>query len=177
MLIKILIGLAVVIAVFLVVVALQPATFRVKRSAVIPAPPAVVFAHVGDLQKWQAWSPWAKMDPNSTATFDGPPDRVGSSFTWSGNDKVGEGTMTMTERKPDELVRFRLDFRKPFKGTNTSEFTLRPDGGGTVVEWSMTGTKNFVFKAVGLFMDCDRMAGEQFEEGLANLKTTCEAEK
>jgi len=177
MMLKILLGLAVGVAVFLIVVALQPSQFRVARRAVIPAPPAVVFGHVGDLQKWQAWSPWAKLDPNSKISFDGPSDRVGSSFAWSGNDKVGEGRMTILESRPNELVRFRLDFEKPFKGTNEAAFALRPEGAGTAVEWSMTGTKNFIFKAVGLFMNCDKMLGGQFEEGLANLQAACAAPK
>ena len=60
---KILIGMAVVILVFLVVVALQPADFRITRSTIIAAPPEVVFAQVNDFHKWDAWSPWAKSIP------------------------------------------------------------------------------------------------------------------
>lgn len=79
--------------------------------------------------------------------------------------------MTITESRPSELVRFRLDFVKPFAGTNVAEFTFKPEGDQTQVTWTMTGTKNFVFKAVGLFMNCDRMVGGQFEQGLADLKS------
>ena len=35
----------------------------------------------------------------------------------------------------------------------------------------MYGKNNFMFKAVGLFMDCDKMVGPDFEKGLVNLKT------
>ncbi len=63
MLKKILIGLAVLVALFVVVVALQPSEFQVERTATIAAPPADVFAQVNDLHKWDAWSPWAKLDP------------------------------------------------------------------------------------------------------------------
>jgi hypothetical protein len=177
MILKILLGLAIVVGIFLLVVARQPSQFRVVRGAVIPCPPTVVFPHVADLQKWQAWSPWAKLDPNSKISFDGPPNRVGSSFTWAGNDQVGEGRMTILESKPNELVRFRLDFEKPFKATNEAVFTFHPEGPGTAVEWSMSGTKNFLFKAVGLFMNRDKMVGSQFEDGLANLQAACETEK
>lgn len=64
---KILLGLVIVVVVlvvvFLCIVALQPAHYRVERSATINAPATVVFAQVNDFHKWEAWSPWAKLDP------------------------------------------------------------------------------------------------------------------
>src|SRR5215210_64080 len=73
MLKKILIVLAAIIAIFLIVVALQPSEFKVERSATISAPPAAVFDQVNDFHKWEAWSPWAKLDPNAKIAFEGPP--------------------------------------------------------------------------------------------------------
>jgi hypothetical protein len=174
MLIKILIGIAGLVAVFCVVVALQPSEFSVSRSAVIAAPAPVVFTKVNDLHTWQEFSPWAKMDPNAKVAFAGPAAGEGASFTWAGNNQVGEGTMTVIESRPAERVRFRLDFLKPFKSTSEALFTFEPDGAGTRVTWTMTGRNNFMFKAVGLFIDCDKMIGPQFEQGLANLKTLSE---
>ncbi|MET0263087.1 MAG: polyketide cyclase, partial [Rariglobus sp.] len=72
MLKKILIGLGTVFAIFLVIVALQPADFRVERSTVISAPPSKVFSKVNNLRTWQEFSPWAKLDPNAKVTFSGP---------------------------------------------------------------------------------------------------------
>lgn len=177
MLVKILLALTAVVLIFIIVVAARPTDFRVARSAVIPAPPALVFAQIDDLQKWQAWSPWAKMDPHAKATFAGPATGVGSSFTWAGNDQVGEGTMTIIDSRPNDLVRFKLEFRKPFAGTNEAEFTLAPQGDGTAVTWAMTGKNNFLMKAVGLFLDCDKMVGGQFEDGLKNLDAVCATAK
>lgn len=171
---KILAVLVVVVVVVLIVAAMQPDGFTVARSATIAAPPAVVFAQVNDLQKWQAWSPWAKLDPAAKMTFEGPAGGAGASYTWSGNSKVGEGTMTITESRPDELVRFKLDFRKPFAATNSAEFLFKPEGGQTVVTWSMSGSRNLMFKAVGLFRSCDKMIGPDFEKGLASLKDVAE---
>lgn len=174
MLKKILIGVAVLVVVFVVVVALQPDEFRVARSTVISAPPAVVFAKVNDLRTWQQFSPWAKLDPNAKATFAGPETGAGASFAWAGNSEVGEGTMTIVESRPHELIRFKLEFVKPFEGTNDAQFTFKPTGAQTEVTWSMSGKNNFLFKAVGLFLDCEKMIGPQFEEGLANLKVLSE---
>ena len=167
---KILIILAILVVVFIIIVATRPDDFSVSRSATIPAPAAAVFEQVNDLHKFQDWSPWAKIDPNCKLTFDGPPAGVGASFSWAGNKEVGEGRMTVIESRPDELVRFKLEFLKPFKATNTAEFTFKPAGNQTEVTWSMFGENNFIFKAVGLFMDCDKMVGPDFEKGLANLK-------
>jgi uncharacterized protein YndB with AHSA1/START domain len=172
---KLLLALLVVLVVLLVVVAMQPADFRVTRSATIAAPPAVVFAQVNDLHKWQEWSPWAKLDPNSTATFEGAPAGEGAVFGWSGNDQVGEGKMTIVESRPMERVKFRLDFVKPFAATNEAEFTFQPQGADTLVTWSMTGRKNFAMKAIGLFMNCDKMIGPEFEKGLAQLNAVSKA--
>jgi uncharacterized protein YndB with AHSA1/START domain len=171
----ILISLAAVLVVFAVVAAMQPEDFRVVRTATISAPPAVVFAQVNDLHQWQGWSPWAKMDPAAKNSYAGPKTGNGASFSWVGNSKVGEGTMTIVESRPGELVRLNLEFRKPFKGTNTAEFSFKGGDNQTAVTWSMEGKKNFVAKAFGLFMNCDAMVGGQFEEGLANLKAIAEA--
>ena len=170
MLIKILIGLGILLVVFIIVVATRPADFRVSRSATIPAPADLVFAQVNDLHKFQDWSPWAKIDPNCKLTFDGPPAGVGASFSWAGNKDVGEGRMTVIESKPDEVVKFRLEFLKPFKATNTAELNFKAAGNQTDVTWSMYGQNNFMMKAFSMFMDCDKMVGPDFEKGLANLK-------
>jgi hypothetical protein len=39
----------------------------------------------------------------------------------------------------------------------------------------MQSKKPFIGKIMGLFMDCDKMCGDQFLEGLANLKKIAEA--
>jgi hypothetical protein len=171
MLIKILMGLVVVVAVFALVVALQPSDFRVARSATISAPPAVVFSQVNDFHKWEAWSPWAKMDPAAKNTFAGAPSGTGAIFEWAGNSKVGEGRMTLIESRSPDLIRIRLDFVKPFAATNMAEFTFRPEGNETAVTWSMTGKNNFIARALCLFMNMDKMVGGEFEKGLENLKS------
>jgi Polyketide cyclase / dehydrase and lipid transport len=173
-LIAVLVALAVIVALFLIAVAMQPSTFRVSRSAKISAPPATVFAQVNDFHNWDAWSPWAKIDPACKFSFDGPPAGVGAKFAWAGNKKVGEGRMTITESKPTELILINLEFLKPFKATNTTEFTFKPEGNQTYVTWTMTGKNNFFFKAFCMFMNMDKMVGGDFERGLANMKAVVE---
>jgi uncharacterized protein YndB with AHSA1/START domain len=180
MLETILIALAavlVVFVVFVIVVAMRPGDFRITRSATIAAPAAEVFAQVNDFHKWDSWSPWAKLDPTMKQTYEGPPAGTGAIYTWTGNGKVGEGRMTMTESRPSDLVRIKLEFMRPFKATNTSEFTFKPEGNQTLVTWSMSGHNNFVFKAFGLFMNMDKMLGGEFEKGLTQMKSVVETAK
>ncbi len=169
-------GLVAAIAVLCAVIATRPDDFKVSRSATFKASPAAVFEQVNDFHKWDAWSPWAKMDPNAKSTFEGPSSGEGAKFSWAGNSNVGEGNMAIVESKPDEIVRIRLEFIKPFAGTNDVEMKIEPQGDETRLTWSMAGKTNFMTKAIGLFMDCDKMVGDQFEKGLASMKAIVEAE-
>ena len=171
----ILISLAVIVIVFVVIVALQPSEFRVARSTTISAPPAAVFVQVNDFHKWEAWNPWGKIDPAMKQAYEGAPAGIGAIYTWTGNKEVGEGRMTITESRPSELIRINLEFFKPFAATNTAEFTFKPEGNQTAVTWSMFGEKNFMAKAIHLFMSMDKMIGGQFEKGLAQMKAVAEA--
>ncbi|MBL7685885.1 MAG: SRPBCC family protein, partial [Deltaproteobacteria bacterium] len=120
------------------------------------------------------WSPWAKLDPNAKNSFEGGPQGKGAIFRWSGNYEVGEGSMTIVETRPNEFVKIQLDFTKPFSGTNTTEFLLKPQGDQTSVTWSMYGKRNFISKAMSIFMDCDQMIGGMYEKGFENLKKIVE---
>ena len=171
----ILITVAIIVVLFLVIVAMQPNEFCVTRSTSIVAPPERIFPHINDLRKWEAWSPWAKMDPACKYTFEGPPAGTGAISAWAGNKKAGEGRMTIIESRPSSLIRIKLEFLKPFKATNTAEFTFKPEGNQTLVMWSMSGKNNFFFKAFGLFVNCDKLIGGDFEKGLAALKAAVEA--
>jgi uncharacterized protein YndB with AHSA1/START domain len=174
MFVKILIGLAVVLAALAVVIAMRPDDFRVERSMTIAAPPSAIFPYLNSQRKTGEWAPWSKLDPNMKQTFTGPEEGVGSTVSWDGNNEVGAGTSTITESRPDELVRVKLDFLRPFKSTSTADFTLKPEGAGTTVTWAMYGKANFISKAMGLFMDCEKMCGDMFTKGLTDLKTLVE---
>jgi hypothetical protein len=159
----------VVILAFLAFVATRPAEFRIARSRTLPATPATVHAYVNDFHKWPEWSPWEKLDPTMKKEWSGAPAGVGASYHWVGNNKVGEGRMTITDSRAPQSVTLRLEFIKPFAATNVAQFDLAPSGSGTNVTWAMTGQRNFVMKAFGLFMNMDKLVGTDFEKGLASL--------
>jgi carbon monoxide dehydrogenase subunit G len=172
----ILFALVAIVVVFVVVVAMQPSEFRVERTATMSASPAAVFAQVNDFHKWEQWSPFAKRDPAMQKTYEGAPEGIGAVYAWSGNSEVGEGRTTITESRPTELITIKLEFVRPFAGTSTAEFAFKPQGDQTAVTWSLEGKNNFMAKAVGLFMNMDKMIGGDFETGLASLKSVTESE-
>ena len=133
-----------------------------------------MFAQVNDLHKWDAWSPWAKLDPNAKISFEGPEAGQGAAMSWAGNDKVGEGKMTVVESRPDDAVKLKVDFVKPFEGTSNSEFAFKPEGEGTAVTWAMSAHHNFLEKAMCLVMNGKKMIGDDMEKGLAQLKSVTE---
>jgi uncharacterized protein YndB with AHSA1/START domain len=174
---KVLIALLVVVTAFAGVVSIQPADFKVVRSASIAAPQANVFGLVNDFHKWEGWSPWAKIDPAMKTAYEGAPAGPGAIYKWTGNDEVGEGQMTILDTRPNELVRIKLDFLKPFESSNTTEFEFKPESSGVNVNWTMSGQNNFVSKAFCLVLGgMDKMVGPDFEKGLAQMKALAEAE-
>ena len=78
--------------------------------------------------------------------------------------------MTITESRPNDLVRCQFDFYKPFRCTNTQEFALKTEGSQTIVTWTMNGKAPFFFKLILVFVSCDSMMGKDLASGLANLK-------
>lgn len=175
---KILLGavivIVVVIAIGCVVVAMQPAHYQVERSATINAPAPVVFAQVNDFHKWEAWSPWAKMDPNMKTTYSGSAAGPGAVYSWVGNSEVGEGRMTIIDSVPSTSVKIKLEFLKPFAATDDTNFMFVTQGSQTHVTWTMAGDKNFLMKGFTLFMNMDKMVGNDFEKGLAQMKAVSE---
>lgn len=166
---KLLLGLVAVIAIVLVVASFQSDDLKVSRSATVLATPADVFRVVNDFRLWDSWSPWSKLDPNMKKTLEGPPEGVGAMYHWSGNNEVGEGTTRLIGSKPNERIDMKLEFVRPFAGSADVTFTFASQGEATQVTWTMQSKKPFIGKVMGLFMDCEKMCGDQFIEGLDNL--------
>ena len=135
-----------------------------------------MFPQVNNVRNWQAWSPWMELDPAMKLTYTGPAEGTGAAWAWDSK-KAGAGQMTVAKSQPNELVDFRLEFLKPFQATDAAEFTFKPDGGQTVVTWTMTGSCNFASKAMNMLVGIDRVIGSDFEKGLAKMKSVVESGK
>lgn len=155
----------------------RPSEYAVERSLKVAAPAEVIFPLMADYHRWPEWSPWDKLDPNEKREYAGPATGEGASIHWIGNDKVGEGRMTTTAQKGNELLDIKLEFIKPFPSTSQAGFTLKAASDGTTeVKWTMNGNVSAGQKLFTAFMDWDKMIGPDFEKGLASIKTIAEAE-
>lgn len=169
MLKKILIALFAIVALLLVVIAVQPDSFSMQRSALIDATPEVLFAQVNDHKNFVKWNPFNELDPHVVNTFSGAEAGVGAVCSWKGNSKIGAGSSTIVESRPYELVRQRMDWKEPMENTGYVDFTFAEKDGKTLVTWKLYGPQNFAGKAFSLFMSTEEMCGPMFEKGLADL--------
>jgi len=120
------IAIVVIVGGLAVVVATQPEEFQVTRTTSVKARPDVVFDQINDFHNWDKWSPWAKLDPNMKTTYSGAQSGVGSSYAWVGNDDVGEGKMTVIERRRGEQVKIDLDLSNHSRLKIGRSFLLSP---------------------------------------------------
>ena len=165
--------LALALAGFLIYASRRPDTFRVARTARVDAPAEAIFPLINDYRNWTLWSPYEHRDPALKRTFSGAASGRGAVYAWEGNKNVGSGRMEIVDTTPNRII-IKLDFFKPFKANNIAEFTLEPKGGATDVTWAMHGPVPFIGKIMHLIIDCDKMVGKDFAEGLASMKAAAE---
>jgi len=151
---------------------LLPGQAVVTRSTEIAAPPDKVFAIVGELRRFNEFSPWADLDPNIKYTLEGPESGVGQKMNWtSDNADVGNGSQTITSYEPPNFVESKLDFG--MRGNSLASFDLVPSTSGTNVTWTFkSDLEGIPAKWFGLMFD--RWIGADYERGLAKLKAVAE---
>jgi hypothetical protein len=162
-----------VLLVLLVVAAavgfLLPHDYRVEESVVINAKPSRVHDLVGDLKRWDEWTPWKEMDPTVQVTFGTATKGVGASQTWTGKD--GAGSLTFTASDEDKGIEYEMKFDEmPAKGAIRYERM----GDGTKVTWSMSGDMEMPVVGGYFALLMPRMVGGSFEKGLSKLKSEVE---
>jgi uncharacterized protein YndB with AHSA1/START domain len=169
MLKKLLLALAVLVIGVLIAAIVKSPDFRVERSLTIAAPPEAVFVWFNNHKKFNEFNPWLKMDPEAKVEYAGPETGVGSISTWDGK-RTGKGKATITESKPNELIRLRMDWLEPMEGVSTVDYLFKTEDSKTTVTWAMYGkNESLLAKVMSLIMDCESMCGPEFEKGLAEV--------
>ncbi|MEO8385590.1 MAG: SRPBCC family protein [Betaproteobacteria bacterium] len=171
----ILIVLVVALVAFLLFVTTRPDTFRVTRSATIQAAPEKLFPMINDMKAFNQWNPYVKKDPKMKGVYSGPTAGPGATYTFEGNKDAGKGSIAVTDSSPNSKVVMQLKMTDPVEISNVVTFTLQPEGAATRLTWAMDGPVPYLFKIVHLFMDMDKMVGNDYETGLASLKALAEA--
>lgn len=161
----------------LAIVILGVASFMIKsdyavdRTTTIDAPKSQVYATLSDFSQFTKWDPWSKMDPNMTVEYYGEPGTIGHGYKWSGNDSVGTGSMEIINMG-ENTIEIQLSFMEPYESSSPTSYTITETEEGTSVTWSMTGE---VPMAMKMFMDMEAMIGNDFDNGLSNLKSMMES--
>ena len=167
-------------AAFVVTGYMLPTHAHVQRSITIERPANVMFAILNTYRHFEEWSPWAARDPNAEYAITGPDAGVGARLSWMGDPHlVGSGWQEIIASKPYEQIDIKLDFDS--QGVAKSSFLLRPSGNGTTITWSFDSDlteglnffEGFLARYFGLLFD--RWVGNDYEQGLANLKQFAES--
>jgi hypothetical protein len=148
--------------------------YRVERSTTIAAPDVFVLAEIMDFREWSKWLPRGKLDPELKRVFSGSDAQPGSTYSWSGNDDVGAGRVSMISASAEKVV-LEVGVERPIDSMSDLSFTLVTEGAGTRVVWTVTGEKDASGKAFTLYGSSPEAIGGEMEEGLANLKALAEA--
>lgn len=178
MFLKVIGGLVTAVLIAFVAGFVLPSQIHVERSLLISAPPTEIFPLVGDLNQWDAWSPWATMDPDAEMTISG--NGVGQVMEWHSEDpQVGDGTQEITGLDSPNYISSHLDFGD--QGMADAKIQLTPQDNGTLVSWSLDSDMRAgvptlmqpISTYFGFMMDS--MIGKEYEKGLSNLKALAES--
>lgn len=170
---KVLAALAALLVAAVVVVAMQPSEYHVERSIVVNAPARVVWRQIADFERWVAWNPWQKADPEQKTEISGDAGEVGHQSAWDGENS-GKGTMTITEVDKPKHLGIELVFESPMQSKADTAFDLVEEEEGVKVTWSMDGEHDFPGKVASLLMGMEAMIGNSYEQGLGDLKIVSE---
>ncbi|MBX0332890.1 SRPBCC family protein [Pontibacter sp. HSC-14F20] len=149
-----------------------PRQIHLQRDIIINAPAEVAFEQLSDVRNWPKWLPGYQIDSGKSARFAGT--HVGARYNWTSQRRgIGESIVTIVAAEPPSRLVTNLEFEKANKAHST--FVLEETDEGTKLTWHFeqyTGD-NPIRKFSGLLIDST--IGEEFEDGLANIKKEVES--
>jgi hypothetical protein len=173
---KIVIVIAILIAIPLVIALFVKKDYTVEREITINKPKTEVFDYIKYLKNQDHYSKWATMDPAMIKTYRGTDGTVGFVAAWeSKKDDVGTGEQEIKKITEGEKIDFELRFIKPFESTSLAYMSTEAiSDNQTKVKWSFNGHMKYPMNFMMLFMDFDKMIGDDLQTGLNNLKIELE---
>ncbi len=168
--------IALLIAAILIIAWLTKKEYAAEREIIINKPPQQVFDHIKFLRNQDNFTKWATMDANMKKEYFGTDGTVGFISAWdSDNKKVGKGEQEIKKITEGKRLETELRFIKPFTGLANAYMTTEPYGNNaTKVKWGFDSKMKYPMNILLLFMNMDKMIGEDFATGLTNLKNVLE---
>ena len=175
---RIAIGLAILIAIPLIIALFVKKDYAVEREVVINRSKEEVFTYVKYLKNQDNYSVWATMDPQMKKSYRGTDGTPGFVSAWeSDKDDVGKGEQEIKAIKEGERLDFELRFLEPFEAKDDAYMiTEAVSPTQTKVKWGFTGRMNYPMNFMLLCMDMEGMIGGDLEKGLSKLKSNLEAQ-
>jgi len=171
---KILIAIAVLIAIPLIIALFTKKQYAVEREIIISKPRQEVFDYVKYLKNQDHFSVWTMMDPGMKKDFKGTDGTVGFVYAWD-SEKAGAGEQKITKITEGESVDMQLHFIKPFEGLADARIsTAAVSDNQTRVKWGFESSMPYPMNIMLLFIDMDKHLGKNLETGLQNLKGVLE---
>lgn len=173
---KILIALAILIAIPLVVALFVKKDYAVQREIVINSPKQKVFDYIKYLKNQDNYSKWNNLDPTMKKSYRGTDGTIGFVARWeSDNNEVGTGEQEIKKITEGERIDFELRFIKPFEATEPAYMTTEAiDTNQTKVAWGFSGRMEYPMNLMLLCMDMEEIIGNDLDTGLKELKNILE---
>ena len=173
---KILIGIAIVIALLLVTALFVKKEYTVERALTINTSKQEVFEYIKLLKNHAEFNVWSMMDPEMKTEYTGTDGTVGFKSAWdSKHENVGKGEQTIAKITEGERVDFDLHFIKPFEGIAKAYMSTTASAENqTTVKWAFESKMPYPMNLMLVFMNMDNMLGADLEKGLLNLKNNLE---
>ncbi len=173
---KVLIGLAIVIAIPFVIAAFVKGEYKVLREITINRPKQDVFNYIKFMKNQENYSKWDTMDPAMKKSYSGTDGTIGFVSAWeSKKDDVGVGEQEIKKITEGERVDFEIRFKEPFEATDAAFMTTETlSDSQTKVQWGFEGKMKYPMNLMMLFMDFEKIIGGDVETGLSRLKVVLE---
>jgi effector-binding domain-containing protein len=149
--------------------------YQITRSIEIDAPKFIVMDQVRFFKNHPNWSPWSALDPQMKTSIEGTDGEPGAVYRWDSSVKnVGKGHQTITAVTADHVGSDIVLQSGWFSTGMPARMTVTTAEKNTKAEWHLDFHVPFPWNGLAMFTDVTKAVGSDFENGLANLKKTCE---
>jgi hypothetical protein len=165
-----------VVALVLIIGLFVDGHHNIVREVTINKPKKQVFDYIKYIKNQDNYSVWNQKDPNMQKDYKGTDGTVGFVYSWnSKNSEVGVGEQEISKISDGERIDMLLRFRKPMNIRDTAYMkTEAVDSATTKVKWGFVCDMPYPWKTICLFMNMDKMIGNDLSSNLTNLKTLLE---
>src|SRR5690554_5704405 len=167
---RILIAIAIIIAIPLIVALFVPKESTSEGQIVINKPKQEVFDYIKYVKNQDNFGVWQLSDPNMKTTSEGEDGTEGFKYSWD-SEKLGKGAQVITKIEEGERMESDMFFYDFGDTPSKAYFTVEeqaPDQ--ALVTWGISWTTPYPWNLMSLFYNMDK----DFEKGLEKLKEIVE---